>query len=65
MSKKNRQMLKAAISGDSGTPVRSITSSHRAVLEVIRLFNDRLDIEDRSSINGFDWAYEQAIGTHF
>ncbi len=28
------------------------------ILEIIRLFNDRLDIEDRGSVDCFDRAYQ-------
>jgi hypothetical protein len=35
------------------------------ILEIIRLFDYRLDIKDWGSIDYFDWAYQQAIGIHF
>ena len=37
----------------------------RVILEIIRLFDDRLDIEDRGSVDCFDRADQQAIGIYF
>ena len=40
-------------------------SSLRVVLEIIRLLDYRLDIEDRCSVDGFDGTNQQAIGIFF
>ncbi len=34
-----------------------VMSPPRVVLEIVRLFDYRLDIEDRGSVDCFDWAY--------
>ncbi len=37
----------------------------RVILEIVGLFDDRLDIEDRGSVDDFDWADQQAIDVLF